>query len=163
QAAGLTQEALGKPELTKGFISLLEHDRAKPSVATLERLAARLRQPVSYFLDGQDAVSEKVLSVLGSRGRVELSRRHYEAAHKVFSELVPLAAVCRHARMQIYGALGLGEAELGLRRLGEAKRHLEEALSAARDAGDALVECRALHGLATVEHRQGHFPRAVIL
>jgi len=163
QAAGLTQEALGRPELTKGFISLLEHDRAKPSVATLERLAARLHQPIAYFLDGEDAVSEKMLTVLSSRGRVELSRRQYEAAHKVFTELVSLAETCHHERMQMYAALGLGEAELGLRQLGEAKRYLDEALLAARTAKDPLVECRALHGLATVEHRRGHFPRAVIL
>ena len=160
QAAGLTQEALGNPDLTKGFISLLEHDRAKPSVTTLERLAARLGRPVSYFVDGEDAVSGKVLDVLASRGRTELTRRRYEAAYGVFLELQPLAESAHHARAAMYAALGLGEAALGLRRLEEARAHLEEALRRGRGAGDRLVECRALHGLATVEHRLSHFPRA---
>ena len=162
-AAGLTQEALGAPGLTKGFISLLEHDRAKPSVETLVRLAERLAQPVSAFLDGQDGVSGKVLEVLASRGRGELARRQYEAARAVFTELAELAEACRHGGMARQATVGLGEAELGLRRLEEARRHLERALAAAREAEDAGVECRALHGLATVEHRGSHFPQAVRL
>ncbi len=163
QAAGLTQAALGAPGLTKGFISLLEHDRAKPSVATLERLAGRLGQPVAYFLDGGDGVSAKVLAVLASRGRGELSRRQYEAARTAFVELRDLASACRNAAMQTQAALGLGEALLGLRRLAEARGQLDDALRAARATGEALVECRALHGLATVAHREGQFPRAVLL
>ena len=163
QAAGLTQAALGAPDLTKGFISLLEHDRAKPSVATLERLAARLGQPVAYFLDGGERVSEKVLAVLASRGRGELSRRQYEAAQAAFTELRDLAEACRHTAMRTQAALGLGEALLGLRRLEEAQGFLEAALRGGRAAGDAVVECRALHGLATVAHRHGQFPRAVLL
>jgi tetratricopeptide (TPR) repeat protein len=163
QAAGLTQEALGAPDLTKGFISLLEHDRAKPSVATLERLAARLGRPVSYFLDGAEGVPEKLLAVLVSRGRGELSRRQYEAARKAFAELLALATACRSEAMQVQAAVGLGEALLGLRQLDEARGHLDEALRAGRAAGDPGVECRALHGLATVAHRQGQFPRATAL
>jgi tetratricopeptide (TPR) repeat protein len=159
----LTQEALGKPSLTKGFISLLEHDRAQPSVATLEALAARLRQPVSYFLDGQDAVSEKMLAMLGSRGRGELSRRQYEAARKVFAELLGLAEDSRNEVVRTQAELGLGEALLGLRRFEEAHRHLDNALRAGRIAGIPLVECRALHGLATAAYRQGRFSRAMSL
>ncbi len=163
QAAGLTQEALGTPDLTKGFISLLEHDRAKPSVATLERLAARLGQPIAYFLDGAGAASEKLLTVLASRGRGELSRRQYEAARTAFAELHMLAASARSQAMQRQARVGLGEALLGLRRLEEARGYLEDALRDGRAAGDALVECRALHGLATVAHRQGRFPQAMTL
>jgi len=163
QAAGLTQEALGTPDLTKGFISLLEHDRAKPSVATLERLAARLGQPVAYFLDGAGAASEKLLAVLASRGRGELSRRQYEAARTAFAELQALAVAGRSQAAQRQARVGLGEALLGLRRLEEARGHLDDALRGGRAAGDALVECRALHGLATVAHREGRFPQAMSL
>jgi tetratricopeptide (TPR) repeat protein len=163
QAAGLTQEALGAPDLTKGFISLLEHDRAKPSVATLERLAARLGEPVSYFLDGAGPASEKLLAVLVSRGRGELSRRRYEAARSAFAELHHLAVAGRSEAMARQAAVGWGEALLGLRQLEEAREHLDQALRAGRGAGDAQVECRALHGLATVAHREGRFPQAVLL
>jgi tetratricopeptide (TPR) repeat protein len=163
EAAGLTQAQLGAPGLTKGFISLLEHDRTTPSVATLERLAARLGHPVSYFLDAGDVVSEKTLAVLAGRGRTELSRRQYEAAAKVFGELETLARDWRHDRMLVQARLGLGEALLGQRRLDAARQHLEAALLAGRASEDALVECRALHGLATVAHRQSAFPRAATL
>jgi len=164
QALSLTQEALGKPDLTKGFISLLEHDRAKPSVQTLERLAQRLGQTISYFLDdGEASIAHKLVEVLGSRGRSELARRRYDAALAAFTEMRQLAASHRVGRMEMYAVLGFGEALLGLRRLDEARTHLDDALSRGRQAGDALVECRALHGLATVENRSGHFPRAVSL
>ncbi len=164
RALGLTQEALGKPDLTKGFISLLEHDRAKPSVQTLERLAQRLGKPVAYFLgDSEASMAHKVLEVLASRGRSELVRRRYDAALAAFTEMRELAASHRDSRMETHAALGAGEALLGLRRLDEARPYLDDALGRGRDAKDALVECRALHGLATVEHRSGHFPRAVSL
>jgi tetratricopeptide (TPR) repeat protein len=162
-AAGLTQAQLGAPGLTKGFISLLEHDRTTPSVATLERLAGRLGRPVAYFLDAGDALSEKALAVIATRGRAELSRRQYEAAAGAFAELEGLARNWRHDRMLMQARLGLGEALLGQRRLAEARAHLEAALAAARGFGDALAECRALHGLATVAHRQSAFPRAATL
>ncbi len=163
-AHGLTQEALGKPHLTKGFISLLEHDRTKPSVQTLERLAKRLGKPVAYFLDGGEiSTADKVLGTLASRGRSELSRRRYDAAFGVFTEMRALAASQGDGRMEMHAVLGTGEALLGLRRLDEARPDLEDALERGRAAKDTLVECRALHGLATTEHRAGHFPRAVSL
>lgn len=164
RALGLTQEALAKPDLTKGFISLLEHDRAKPSVATLERLAQRLGQPISYFLnDTETRMLDKWLAVLASRGRSELMRRRYDAALTLFTELRQLAAGRSHAKMELSAVLGLGEACLGLRRIEEAHLYLEEALRRSRAANDVLAECRALHGLATAELRRNRFPRAVTL
>lgn len=164
QERGLTQEALAKPDLTKGFISLLEHDRAKPSVQTLERLAQRLGKPISYFLgDSEAPVAQRILDVLGSRGRAELARRRYEAALGVFTEMRQVAMVQRNSRMETHAILGVGEALVGLRRLKDARTHLQDALDRGRADGDTLVECRALHGLATVEHRHGRFTRAVAL
>ncbi len=162
QAMGITQEALGGPDLTKGFISLLEHDRAKPSVQTLQRLAERLGQSVSYFLDDHEATnSHRAVEVLGSRGRLELVRKRYDAALATFAEMRGLAGSHRDARTEMYAVAGMGEALVGLRRGDEARTHLEDALTRARDGGDPLVECRALRGLGTVEHRTGHFPRSV--
>ncbi|HYM70874.1 MAG TPA: tetratricopeptide repeat protein [bacterium] len=162
EALGLTQEALGKPDLTKGFISLLEHDRARPSVLTLERLAQRLGKSVSYFLEGgETSVADKTLGVFGARGRAEMARRRYEAALSTFTEMRRIAGSQRNADKEMRAVLGAGEALLGLRRLEEARTMLGEALARGREAKDALTECRALHGLATVDHRNGRFPRAV--
>jgi tetratricopeptide (TPR) repeat protein len=163
QAAGLTQEALGKPELTKGFISLLEHDRAKPSVDTFMRLGVRLGRSVAYFLDGPSPLSEKVLVALANRAWSELARHQYESARSAFGEVAELAATCQNGGMQSRAELGLGEVELDQGQLDKARTYLEAALMAGRASGDALVECRALRGLAAVESRQGQFVKAATL
>lgn len=162
QALGLTQKELGKPDLSKSFISLLERNLTRPSVATLERLAQRLRKPVSYLLAGdpQTAISQKVLDVLTRCGWSELARQNYGAALAAFEQMCELAAARGDARTETYAVLGRGEALVGLRRLDEAKPHLDDAMGRAREAKDAFVECRALHGLATVELRGANFPQA---
>lgn len=163
-ALGLTQDELGRPDFTKGFISLLEHDRAKPSVASLERLATRLGRPVSYFLDGGETViSARFLDVLRSRGRAELAGRRFDVALDTFAEMRRVAAGRRDAVAEIYAAVGEGEALLGLDRLDDARSHLAEACAKAGDAGATALECRASHHLAGIEFRQGRSGRAAAL
>src|SRR5205807_239707 len=87
----------------------------------------------------------------------------FEAARGVFAELGDLARACRSDAMQMHAELGMGEAELGLRQFDAARRRLGAALAAGRAAEDALVECRALHGLAAVELHLDHFPQAMAL
>src|SRR5918911_3565481 len=47
---GLTQEALAKGVVTKGFISQVERNHLNPSLPKLRLLAERLGKPLSYFL-----------------------------------------------------------------------------------------------------------------
>ncbi len=163
-ALGLTQDELARPDLSKSFISLLERDLARPSASTLERIAQRLGKPVSYFLGHAGAeFSHLTLNVLNNRGRSELARQRYDAALATFSEMGTLAAVRHDDKMEMDTLVGRGEALAGLWRLQEAKNFLTGALGRAREAADALVECRALAGLARVEHRSGNFPRAAKL
>lgn len=163
-AVGLTQEALGRPDFTKGFISLLEHDRAKPSVASLERIAARLGRPVSYFLDGGETViSARFLDVLRSRGRAELTHRRFDAALATFEEMRRVAAGPRDALAELHAGLGEGEALLGLARLDEARSRLQDACDRSRSVGARFVECRACRCLADIEFAGGHSGRAVSL
>ena len=58
---GLTQSQLGGDELTKGFISLIEKDRAKPSIETLILLARRLQRPIGYFLEDSTPLGRRAL------------------------------------------------------------------------------------------------------
>lgn len=51
QQAQLSQRALCEGLISRNMLSLLESDRASPSVATLRALAERLGMPVGYFLD----------------------------------------------------------------------------------------------------------------
>jgi len=164
RALGLTQDELGRPDFTKGFISLLEHDRAKPSVASLERLAARLGRPVSYFLDGGETViSTKFLDVLRSRGRAELTSRRFDAALDTFVEMRRVAAGQRDALVDLHAAVGEAEALLGLERVDEAQARLEETCARARAAEAPGLECRASHRLASIELRKARYGRAVTL
>ncbi len=163
-ALGHTQLDIAKPDLSKSFVSLLERDLTRPSVSTLERIAQRLRKPISYFIwDIESELSQRVLNVLNSRGRSELIRQRYDAALAAFSEMCTLAAARRDAKMEMDALVGQGEALAGLWRLQEAKKYLTDALGRAREAVDALVECRAVAGLARVAHRSGDFPHAAAL
>ena len=164
RALGLTQDELGRPDFTKGFISLLEHDRAKPSVASLELLAARLGRPASYFLDGSEtAISAKYLDALRSRGRAELTSRRFDAALETFAEMRRVATGRRDILAELYAEVGEGEALLGLERVEDARARLADACAKAGDAGAPVLECRASHHLAAIELRQGRYGRAVAL
>lgn len=49
--AGLSQRQLCGEEITRNMLSLIENGAAKPSMKTLQYLAARLGKSVSYFLE----------------------------------------------------------------------------------------------------------------
>ena len=49
--AGLSQRQLCGEEITRNMLSLIENGSAKPSMKTLQYLAARLGKSVSYFLE----------------------------------------------------------------------------------------------------------------
>ncbi len=55
QEAGLSQKALCQGIITRNMLSQIENGTAKPSMATLQQLAARLGRPVSYFLGEEPA------------------------------------------------------------------------------------------------------------
>ena len=49
--AGLSQRQLCGEEITRNMLSLIENGSAKPSMKTLQHLAARLGKNISYFLE----------------------------------------------------------------------------------------------------------------
>lgn len=55
--AGLSQRQLCGQEITRNMLSQIEHGTAKPSMKTLQYLAAQLGKPVSYFLEEQLVIS----------------------------------------------------------------------------------------------------------
>ncbi|MFH1287214.1 MAG: XRE family transcriptional regulator [bacterium] len=84
QASGLTQEELAlRANLTKGFISQVEHDLTSLSVDSLIQILAALDEsPVDFF---REAFQEKV--VFGKEDRVKVEKRGV----KKFELLVPAA------------------------------------------------------------------------
>lgn len=67
--ARLSQRQLCGEEITRNMLSLIEHGTAKPSMKTLQYLAARLGKPVGYFLDDM-AVMSPNQSVMESARRL---------------------------------------------------------------------------------------------
>lgn len=55
--AGLSQRQLCGEEITRNMLSQIENGSARPSMATLQYLAARLGKSVSYFLEEQTVTS----------------------------------------------------------------------------------------------------------
>lgn len=53
-ALGLSQRQLCGEEITRNMLSQIESGKARPSMSTLQYLAARLDKPVGYFLEDGD-------------------------------------------------------------------------------------------------------------
>lgn len=79
--AGLSQRQLCGEEITRNMLSQIEHGTAKPSMKTLQYLAARLGKSVGYFLD-EDAVRSP------NQGIMESVRRLYDAGDYAGAALV---------------------------------------------------------------------------
>lgn len=61
QEAGLSQRQLCGDTITRNMLSQIEHGTAKPSMATLQYLAARLGKSVSFFLEEETVSPNQVL------------------------------------------------------------------------------------------------------
>lgn len=69
QEAGLSQRQLCGSEITRNMLSLIENGSAKPSMKTLQYLAARLGKNVSFFLE-ETAVLSPNQEVMDSARRL---------------------------------------------------------------------------------------------
>src|SRR5450759_3241870 len=56
---GMTQDDLAAGQFSKSYVSAVELGKIRPSVNALRTLAGRLDQPISYFLEEEDVVSEE--------------------------------------------------------------------------------------------------------
>lgn len=82
--SGLSQRALCGDEITRNMLSQIEHGTARPSMATLQYLAAELGKPVSYFLD-EDVVASPNQEIMES-ARQLFDAGEYDAAAKKLEE-----------------------------------------------------------------------------
>ncbi|HWP29647.1 MAG TPA: helix-turn-helix domain-containing protein, partial [Chloroflexota bacterium] len=124
--AGLTQQALGAPDLSKSFISLLESGRSHPSVETVIALARRLHSSVgALLLDAPALRLETALNLLHLASQMDLAQQGEEALKLVAAAeaLVPdmpaelrAQAVLLRARVAIHG----GDLDEGQRRADDA-------------------------------------------
>ena len=85
--AGLSQRQLCGEEITRNMLSLIENGSAKPSMKTLQYLAARLGKPVSYFLEETAVLSP-------NQALMDSARQLYDAGD--FPEADRVLAEYRH-------------------------------------------------------------------
>jgi len=146
----MTQRDLAAGTYSVSFISMIEHDRVRPSLATLRRLADRLGRPVSQLLDGaQDGAADLML-----RQAEALLRQHrFTEALEAFAAAARVRSDAAH---QVRCELGCGQALVGLRQFDLAQAHLAAAKGAADRAGDPelIASCGNALGFLALRARR---------
>ncbi len=158
--AGLTQEALGAPDLSKSFISLLESARSYPSVETVIALARRLNTSVaSLLLDPAELRRETALNLLRLAADMDLHAHSAEAVQLTTAAEALLPDM--PADLMVRAALVRAHASIAANRLDEAERWADEAAAAAgrHRLGSAVGMALAFKGL--IEVRRGMYARAL--
>ena len=72
--AGLSQRQLCGEEITRNMLSLIENGTAKPSMKTLQYLAARLGKSISYFLEETAVLSPNQAVMAAARDAYDAGR-----------------------------------------------------------------------------------------
>lgn len=142
--AGLSQRQLCGEEITRNMLSLIEHGSAKPSMKTLQYLAARLGKSVSYFLEEQAVLSpnQQIMAAArryfdaGSISAAVKALEDYQSPDPVYDRERDLLWVCC--------CLSLAETALSERRTLYALELLKKADLPTAYCADALARRRLL-------------------
>lgn len=158
--AGLTQQALGAPDLGKSFISLLESGRSYPSVETIVLLSARTRVSVASLLfEGPQLRLETAYNLIQLAWDMDPASHGAEALRFVATAetLLPdLPADVRVRTMLIRARVAMAASKMA-----EATRLARDATELARRTRLGSAQGMALCIKGIVEERQGTFQRAV--
>jgi tetratricopeptide (TPR) repeat protein len=158
--AGLTQEALGGPDLTKSFISLLEGGRSYPSVETVMTLARRLGTSVaSLLMDGPELRIETALTLLRLAATMDLRAHGKKAVQLVAAAQALLPDT--PAELAIRAALVRAHVAIAGDRLDEAAQWADEAAAVASRQRLASLLGMALGCRGLVEVRRGRYAHAL--
>jgi HTH-type transcriptional regulator, quorum sensing regulator NprR len=156
---GLTQSQLGGGDLSKGFISLIETGRTKPSVETLMLLARRLQKPVGYFLEHDTSLSLEALRIMLASAWVTLKRGEFTQAAESFEQARVIARKHDDAA-EAESCIGLGSALAGLRQLDLARQNVQRGKELAEATRNAQLLVRVHHVVGVIEYYERNFPIA---
>ncbi|MDR5694312.1 MAG: tetratricopeptide repeat protein [Armatimonadota bacterium] len=151
---GMSQHQLAAPDLSKSLISLIENDRLRPSLKTLQKISERLQKPLTYFFEVEGPLSAKDLRLLLEIGETELARGRFPRALEAFQSALDLARSLGDAQAEVRAMTGLGVAYRETGTLEKAEATLGEAHDLARAKGDSNALVRVLLELATLALRQ---------
>ncbi len=160
ETRGLTQQQLGSREVTKGFISLLERDRAKPSLETLAMIARRLGTTLDALVGQEDHIPEAAVQSLLLLARDTVEIGDVEAASRYLSMVAFLAE--RHGLDEPVRERRLLEAQIALRESSydEAWTALTDVERLSEQVGDRWRLGRALSMMGQVKLKQREFQEA---
>lgn len=132
--AGLSQRQLCGEEITRNMLSQIEHGTARPSMGTLQYLAARLGKPVSYFLE-ESALHSPNQAVMESARRL-FDTGNFAAAALVLADYRAPDGVYDRERELLEILLNLSLAEEAIRagRAPYARELLEKTAALGKDA-----------------------------
>ncbi len=156
---GLTQSQLGGADLSKGFISLIETGRTKPSVETLMLLARRLQKPVGYFLEHDTSLSLEALRIMLASAWVTLKRGEFTQAAENFEQARAIARKHDDAA-QAECCIGLGSALAGLRQIDLARQNVQRGKELAEAARNPQLLVRVHNVLGLIEYYERNFSGA---
>lgn len=127
QDAGLSQRQLAGETITRNMLSAIEHDKARPSLDTLQYLSGMLDKPVSWFL------GEDVPSVDGFPVMLEARRAYDEKQYRECLTLlgqIPGGEVLGRERelLSLLASLNLAEQAMEDGRMPYARMLLEQPL-----------------------------------
>lgn len=159
QSRGLTQSELGGTELSKSFISLLEKDRAHPSLNTLIRLAQRLGTSVDSLLGQTGNLPEMIAQGLLVLARNAIRAQQFDKATR-YLEMVRFVAVGALDEVSREAQLQAAELAIEQREFVVAAAELEEASASNERAGDQWRLGRALYLRGLMKLRQREFAGA---
>lgn len=158
RSKGLTQKTLAGTELSVSFISMLEHDRVRPSLASLGLLAERLDTTVAELLKTETPRGEA--EALLRHGDVLLKQHQFTPAVEQYQAAVDLAEQAGDAPRRVRAHLGVGQALLGLRQFDLAQSHLTQAQELAGQLGERRLHALVAQALGLLELRRRHFSAA---
>jgi len=159
--AGLTQEALGAPELGKSFVSLLESGHSYPSVETIVALSRRARVSVASLLfESADLRLETAFNLIQLAWDMDPVSQGAEAARLSLAAEALLPDM--PAELRVRATLIRARGAMTANRMDEAAKLAQDAVGRARrsELGSALGMALCLKGI--VEERRGDFQRAVV-
>jgi len=160
QSRGLTQEQLAGRELTKSFISLLEREKASPSVETLGLLARRLGTSVDALLGSQDRLPEQVATGLLHLSMDALRKHNVPHAKELLGAVGMLTRTYRLEESDRELVLQWAQVALEERDFTTASALATEARTRAEQARDLWRMGRALLVLGTAALQRRDIPAA---
>ena len=155
---GLTQSQLGGSELTKGFLSLLEAGRTRPSAETLVLIARRLQMSPAHFLDHDTVLAAKVLRLCLARAWAQTRSGEYTGCAEGFKQALSIALRLQDRLSESECYIGLGYALASLRQFDLARQNVVRGKELAEGAGGIHQLVRVSHVLGVIaynEHKLG--------